>query len=119
MGDTFDLTDRPGGAIGSADEGVMELRRCGACHQSFGRPRGTDLTHRQMADLVTCALDATVEPSATTGVTTELRRCGECGQSFGRPRGSALTHRQSVGLVTCAPDAEVEPLEKVGRWARR
>lgn len=67
MADTFDLTDRPGGAIGSVDEGVTVLRRCGECGKTFGRPRGSTKTHRQMDDTVACAPDAEVGPIERAG----------------------------------------------------
>lgn len=57
----------PGGAIGSVDEGVTELRRCSQCRSSFGRPRGSTFTHRQMVATVSCAPDAGVETLEKVG----------------------------------------------------
>ncbi|MFJ8966033.1 hypothetical protein ACIRG5_42255 [Lentzea sp. NPDC102401] len=61
------LNSTPIGAIGSNDEGVTELRRCGECRQCFGRPRGSALTHQQTDETVSCAPDAEVEPLERVG----------------------------------------------------
>jgi len=50
----------PAGVIGSCDEAVEETRRCTACGGLFGRPRGSDKTHRQVDDTVGCPEDAEV-----------------------------------------------------------
>jgi hypothetical protein len=56
------MTSRPGGAIGSVDEGVRVLVRCTACTKSFTRPRGSAETHQQADPAVSCPPDAEVEP---------------------------------------------------------
>ncbi|WP_434439684.1 hypothetical protein [Lentzea sp. E54] len=57
----------PGGVIGSIDEGVTVIMRCGQCDSTFGRPRGSSATHSQMDDTVSCAPDAEVNTIEKVG----------------------------------------------------